>query len=263
MEKDTDVIPFEPTIRAGFARAGNRHNNFINESFNDFRVLLVISGRGKYISPDNETYKLYPGILVFREPNKKHSVIRYQKPEWKEFYIVMPSDLYVSLHQAALFPAEVPAVCSLDNEVMHLINKIAVYKRQYKNSGRLLAMISDFFYYLSTSEQHRISDYQTKIKVSQKLLEENLAEKLNIHKIAERIGMGYELFRKEFKKVSGYTPSVYRIRQKMFRARELLMFSRMNISQIADQLGYPDQFTFSRQFKRYTGKNPSQFKKPD
>ncbi|MBN7769854.1 AraC family transcriptional regulator [Marinobacter daepoensis] len=44
------------------------------------------------------------------------------------------------------------------------------------------------------------------------------------------------------------------------RARELLASTAMNLSQIADTLGYADAANFTRAFKRWTGLSPSHFR---
>ena len=70
-----------------------------------------------------------------------------------------------------------------------------------------------------------------------------------------------ETFRKYFTKVAGYSPGVYFRRATMNYAAELIHSSRLSISEIADKLGYCDQFHFSRQFKKVLGKSPVQFRK--
>ncbi|MBO1515444.1 helix-turn-helix domain-containing protein [Metabacillus sp. BG109] len=45
----------------------------------------------------------------------------------------------------------------------------------------------------------------------------------------------------------------------MNRARELLYSNRYSIKQIADMLGYPDPYSFSKAFKKYYKMPPSQF----
>jgi len=44
------------------------------------------------------------------------------------------------------------------------------------------------------------------------------------------------------------------------RAGELLQQTAMNLSQIADALGYADAANFTRAFKRWTGQSPSQYR---
>jgi AraC-like DNA-binding protein len=44
-------------------------------------------------------------------------------------------------------------------------------------------------------------------------------------------------------------------------AVELIHDSKLTIAEIAEKLGYCDQFHFSRQFKKALGKSPIQFRK--
>lgn len=61
------------------------------------------------------------------------------------------------------------------------------------------------------------------------------------------------------RKVTGDTP-LQRIRTiRMEEARGLLNFGHLNVSQVADYLGYPRINEFSREFSRYYGKPPSTF----
>ncbi len=48
----------------------------------------------------------------------------------------------------------------------------------------------------------------------------------------------------------------------MARARELLLTTDRSIADIAEEVGYPDQFYFSRQFQAVTGSSPRHFRRP-
>jgi len=52
----------------------------------------------------------------------------------------------------------------------------------------------------------------------------------------------------------------YIIRMRIERAEHLLVHTGMNVTEVADALGYRDIFFFSRQFKQYTGKSPSEIR---
>jgi len=52
----------------------------------------------------------------------------------------------------------------------------------------------------------------------------------------------------------------YVIRARIERAQHLLLYAGMNVTEVADALGYRDIFFFSRQFKQYTGKSPSEIR---
>jgi len=61
--------------------------------------------------------------------------------------------------------------------------------------------------------------------------------------------------------VEGTTIEQYIIHQKIEKAKELLVYDELTLSEIAWQLGYSSIQHLSRQFKKVTGFTPSHFKK--
>lgn len=64
-----------------------------------------------------------------------------------------------------------------------------------------------------------------------------------------------------FSEVEGITIEKYFIAQKIERAKELLVYDELSLSEIAFQLNYSSTAYLSNQFKRVTGLTPSHFKK--
>jgi len=65
------------------------------------------------------------------------------------------------------------------------------------------------------------------------------------------------LFRKQY----DMTPGEFLIRARIDHARSLLVISSESVKEIADKLGYSDQFVFSRQFRLRTGVSPKEYRK--
>lgn len=72
-------------------------------------------------------------------------------------------------------------------------------------------------------------------------------------------GHGYSTLSKLFSDVEGITIEKYLILQKIERAKELILYKELNLSEIAYQLNYSSSQHFSRQFKAITGLSPSSF----
>jgi AraC family transcriptional activator of pobA len=53
----------------------------------------------------------------------------------------------------------------------------------------------------------------------------------------------------------------YLDRKRADYAQRALIYADANVSLVADQMGFPDPFTFSRFFKRVTGENPRDYRK--
>jgi YesN/AraC family two-component response regulator len=55
-------------------------------------------------------------------------------------------------------------------------------------------------------------------------------------------------------------PKLYIDRLKIQKAAELLMSNRLKVIDIAERLGYVDQYHFSRRFKKLTGLSPRRYR---
>ena len=78
--------------------------------------------------------------------------------------------------------------------------------------------------------------------------------------LAEELRKDYSILSKLFSEKEGVTIEHFFIAQKIERAKELLMYNEMTLSEIAIHLNYNDVAHLSNQFKKTTGFNPTQFK---
>jgi AraC-like DNA-binding protein len=78
--------------------------------------------------------------------------------------------------------------------------------------------------------------------------------------LARKLGKDYSTLSTLFSQVEGTTIEQYIIHQKVERAKELLVYNELSLSQIADQLNYSSVAHLSNQFKKVTGLSPSHFK---
>ncbi len=88
-------------------------------------------------------------------------------------------------------------------------------------------------------------------------IRENPGHKFRIPQLASKASMCVDHFIRVFRRHKGMTPGEYVINCRLEAARGLLQSSTRNISQIAEILGYPNVYAFSKQFKERTGKPPT------
>ncbi len=81
-----------------------------------------------------------------------------------------------------------------------------------------------------------------------------------LEELCRRAGYSPNHFIRLFKEYKGMTPYAYHINAKIDRAKQMILYSRLNFSQIAEVLGYADSRYFSRQFRERTGMTPSQYR---
>lgn len=78
--------------------------------------------------------------------------------------------------------------------------------------------------------------------------------------LAETLHTDYNYLSSLFSSVEGITVEKYVILQRIERAKELLAYNELSLSEISDQLSYSSVQHLSLQFKKITGLTPSQYK---
>ncbi len=81
------------------------------------------------------------------------------------------------------------------------------------------------------------------------------------HALACRCGMSLRTLRDSFRRATGMTLHNYAIQQRIAKARQMLGDGDLPIKAVAAQLGYDDVFFFTKQFHKYTGVTPGQYRR--
>ncbi|HEY4546304.1 MAG TPA: helix-turn-helix transcriptional regulator [Pedomonas sp.] len=84
--------------------------------------------------------------------------------------------------------------------------------------------------------------------------------KFDAGEIANNVGLSRSVFDHGFSATYGKSPGRYWLEEKLKYAAELLITTDMPIKQISIDLGYDDQGSFSRCFRKWSGLSPSQFR---
>lgn len=95
-------------------------------------------------------------------------------------------------------------------------------------------------------------------------IEEKLSQGLNedtsVAGVAKELNLSRSQCCKLFSKVYGLSPRQYLSRQKLNAAKELLVTTNLPMADIAEKLGFSSASHFSRQFRRWTGQSPTEYK---
>ena len=114
---------------------------------------------------------------------------------------------------------------------------------------------------LSASDHGR-GNYPLWLRKALTILEEaRFSGEQNVRELAGQCGLGYESFRVKFKRATGEPPARWALGRRIERARRLITTRSITNKQLADKLGFSDEFHFSKTFKRFTGHSPRAFKK--
>jgi AraC family transcriptional regulator len=102
---------------------------------------------------------------------------------------------------------------------------------------------------------------RTEMRLALEYVHENLDKNLSLREIAAVSGVSANYFTYLFKQATGYSLHQYVIRQRIEKAKILLLGSGLSIGEIAIRVGFYDSSHFNRHFKRVTGLTPGALRK--
>lgn len=100
-----------------------------------------------------------------------------------------------------------------------------------------------------------------KIEPAIDFLIKNYTHSIKNDDLAKLTGLSTIYFRKIFTECFGISPITYLHKLRIKKAKEILKSDYESIADIAEFLGYPDVYDFSRTFKKHVGISPRQYAK--
>lgn len=91
-------------------------------------------------------------------------------------------------------------------------------------------------------------------------MDERLAAPVTLAELAALARMSVRHFSRAFHASTGYSPHQYLLRQRVERAKSLLLKDRMPLCEIAQSVGFADQSQFTRTFSRQMGIAPAAYR---
>ncbi|MGN6438305.1 MAG: AraC family transcriptional regulator [Agriterribacter sp.] len=92
------------------------------------------------------------------------------------------------------------------------------------------------------------------------IMKDHLHENLTLDELASKAHVSASYLSALFKQKTHYSPIQLYTSLKIQKASQLLKVTKMPIKQIAEEMGYLDQYSFSRSFKQVMGTSPKKFR---
>ena len=160
--------------------------------------------------------------------------------------------------------------CANYMEEIESIFAKALIERDHKNTGRLLLINFYIYHILILLCRHytRMFFETTAADTSQKKLvqdalryiDEHYTGQIGTRELSRFVGVSQQYLSKLFRSETGLSPVKYINALRIKKAKELISGTRLNISEVAFQVGFDSLYYFSRVFKQYEGISPSTYK---
>lgn len=233
----------------------------------DYQLIYVIKGKGTFFI-NNKFVELEEGKFLIYKPKDIQNYKYYSKDKTAVYWVHFTGKSCDEiLNRLSIIDDRNYYFVGVDSKSIEILDKI-IYELQIKekiyieicnaylmeflcNLGRLKAR------FLEGKQNNRSLPIQNIMSVMHREYSKNH----DLEYFASLCNLSKYRFIHSFKEYSGISPINYIIKIRIEKAKELLLSSSLNISEISSLVGYENSMYFSRLFKKNNGMSPTEYRK--
>lgn len=220
----------------------HRHNFYTLIWFTDGSGINVI---------DFEEYEIIPNRLFAINPKQIHNW-NYSK-DCKGYFLLIEEHLANHLQLELTFP-----YLDIQDDDVAFIHEI--FKRMVGSYNQEIA-IKYIIYLLSNLAGKAIGTDSRLVTEYKRLVAEDYRVNSTVDQYALKINVSSEVLNELCRKETGLTAKQLQLDIKLTEAKRLLLYTDLNISEIAYAIGFEDSSYFSRIFRKKAGLTPNLFQR--
>ncbi|MGE7109734.1 helix-turn-helix domain-containing protein [Lysinibacillus sp. NPDC047702] len=249
----------------------NSHNERINDNKTNLCTLLIALSHGIRLYVDKMAIDLRQGSCILILPVQSYTVESSNKEAQLARFTFETFEVEgMSLNSVA----HPPLLCGCPYSLLYLQVKRVLGNEAWISNrvcsslstsemaimqGRLQQILAMM---VQLDEQANQWQNEEKTKLVQKTvqyIEQHYDEDLTVEQLANMAGMVRWQYSQQFKTLTGKKPTDYLTHVRINQAKELLRNSTEPLSKIARQIGFKDEYYFSRCFHKLTGNTPREY----
>ncbi|MBE5940840.1 MAG: AraC family transcriptional regulator [Lachnospiraceae bacterium] len=244
---------------------GHRFGPGVRDSY----ILHFISDGKGIFKCNGNTYELSRGDVFLVKPDTEVFYEADEHNPWSYMWVGFNGIKAMSyLESAGLDGQNVTTKCENTPLIFSYIQQMIMCRHltlanELRRESALLQILSVLMEeYKGTLPKEERYDYPYQIYVDQALdyIQHNFKSNIKINDLASYIGIDRSYLTNIFKHVTKLSPQEYLMRYRMEQSMNMLRKTDMKIGDVAESVGYHDQLTFSKMFKKFTGVSPSEYR---
>lgn len=282
---DAMTRPGDKGIEVGSDRQG-KYYEMKNAHFHPvYEIYYLISGTRKFFI-ESDIYNISKGTLVLINKNVMHQTT-YTSDMVNERTYILFNDNHISYliekygrekinecFKQKIFPIPIQRREYVEGVISQLYNE---YKNRDEFSERLMeCYLNELMIFLIRYKMHiangdysinvlnntiSLSSCDESIQTAAKYIMENYNKNLTLSNVAYKVNMSSTYFSKKFKEVTGFGFKEYLLNVRIKKACELLLETRLSVTEIAYKIGFNDSNYFGDVFKKSRGISPLKYRK--
>jgi len=229
-------------------------------------ILLYCLEGGGHVYLNGIPYEIYPNSYFIIPRNVPHRYTSTENNPWSIYWVHFMGDIADRLYERSLVN-DSPQVVGIpydENRIRLFEQLYYILEHSFNEKDmeiinfKLLYFISSLIYY----KEENPAVYNTdSISSSIAYMKQNINEKFGIEELAAQQNISVSHYSRSFKQKTGSSPINYFNQLKIQKSCQYLYFTDRSIKEICTELGFEDQYYFSRLFRNVIGSSPSQYKK--
>ena len=238
----------------------------------EYIIHFVIQGKGVFTT-GGHTYALTGGQMFLIRPDEKIIYIADEYEPWEYAWIgirgtQVPHLLSSCGFRTGIDVLDAPELAPILSDIKEILDHHALTEaNSLLRKSCLLHLLAVLVQYRrqqipAAAAQEKSPSTRTYVTDAISYIKSHYEDPISVSGIADVLGISRAYLNKAFQQELGMSVQRFLIDYRMHCAANLLYNSAMNIQQISEAVGYEDQMTFSKAFKKKFGVSPSSYRKP-
>ena len=259
-------------------RFSHPRNMITNHHHDAFEIYYLLEGERLYFIKDR-TYHVKKGDLILIDVNELHKTMDASLPQHERILVnfkkdFLPADSEATQSRLLKCFHQTTNLLRLNlgeqNVVQSLLLKMVAEDRHARPDSAFyikLVLAELLIVVNRISEQKPAGGFEFLNTIHKKISEivtfinHNYPQNLTLHSLAERFFISKYYLSRTFKEVTGFTLIEYLNSVRIREAQSLLKNTALNVTLIAEKVGYESLTHFGRVFKASTGLSPLKYRK--
>ena len=235
--------------------------------FDGAALVLVTRGEGMYKDSRGKKSPIKSGDAILVFPGSPHWYGPQRDQVWDEIYVAFDGPLFAPWFTSGLLDPDFPIrhlgekMDSKGSWLMLWIEQFADLKSRTKQIQAMTSLVQ-FLSEIALGEGNGHKQADDWLARAKGLLSYDLKGEIDLERVAKDLNTSYEAFRKRFQSHAGMAPMRYRNERKIESAKQMIRYSsQISNREIAEALGFSDEFHFSKRFRQIAAVTPTEFRK--
>lgn len=246
---------------AGYFPGAQRHRRERPTGIDETIVIVCVGGIG-WVEVGGERTRVGPSTAVVLDSGTPHSYGASDGSPWTIWWAhLRGTDVSELVEAAGITPARPTLALRSADRVIALLDEIVSSLERDTSPARLLATAGMAWRLMTQlAVDRKLPERGEPIERAMRYLAERVEGTIQVPELAALVGVSASHLSTLFRQATGGGVLAHHTALKMALARRLLDTTALSIAEVGRDVGYDDQFYFSRQFRRVHGQSPREYR---